>query len=472
LKPACLEQVTFQCEFRAANQRIVAAMKPFSSTWNAGLWRTPAAAAFLALSFFAVHAEQLQEQKYATERELSEIRDEIRLSATERARLTEEIASLEKDRATINRNLIDASARQRTIEERIDRATGRLQSLRSEQEAARESLRGRKALLGEVLAALQRMSHNPPPAILVRPEDALSAVRSAILLGAVIPEIRAETQVLVAELAELVRIDNEISAQRNVLTADLTALAQEEQRLNLLLSEKREITNGARQELAGQSAHAAELAAKATNLGKLIETLEVEITAVREAAEEAKRAEQARIAKEAGAKESPAAGSSREFSDMMRIAPAVEFSKAAGLLPMPANGVVVRQFGAAGGLGERSEGISIATRTNATVISPTDGWVVYSGPFRSYGQLLILNAGSGYHVILAGMDSINVQLGQFVLVGEPIARMGAQRIASMDAVGLESTRPVLYVEFRKDDQSIDPTPWWADPMLKRVADDS
>jgi murein hydrolase activator len=429
-------------------------------------------AVLLALSYLPAHGEPLQERKLATERELSEIRAKIGLSETERARLSEEIARLENDRAAINRNLIDASARQRTLEERVERATERLEALRTEQDAARESLHGRRALLGEVLAALQRMSQNPPPAILVRPEDALAAVRSAILLGAVVPEIRAETEVLIAELGELVRIEAQISEQRSVLTADLTSLDQEEQRLNLLLEEKREVTNSARQELASQSAQAAELAAKATNLGKLIETLEAEISAVREAAEEAKRAEEARRLKEAKAKSSPAPGGERGFSDMTRIAPAVEFSKTKGLLPMPVRGILVQQFGAPDGLGDPSEGMSVATNANATVISPADGWVVYSGPFRSYGQLLILNAGSGYHVILAGMDSVNVQLGQFVLVGEPIARMGAQRIAGMDGVGLESMRPVLYVEFRKDDQSIDPTPWWADPILKRVADDS
>ena len=92
--------------------------------------------------------------------------------------------------------------------------------------------------------------------------------------------------------------------------------------------------------------------------------------------------------------------------------------------------------------------------------APCDGWVVYAGPFRSYGQLLIINAGGGYHVVLAGMQRISVGLGQFVLTGEPVAAMGSgeTQVASTAPSGV--TQPIFYVEFRKDGISIDPTPWW------------
>ncbi len=87
----------------------------------------------------------------------------------------------------------------------------------------------------------------------------------------------------------------------------------------------------------------------------------------------------------------------------------------------------IREFGASDGLGGAEKGLSIATRTGAQVTAPCDGWVVYAGTFRNYGQLLILNAGGGYHVLLAGMERISVDLGQFVVTGEPVAVMGAGR---------------------------------------------
>ena len=101
------------------------------------------------------------------------------------------------------------------------------------------------------------------------------------------------------------------------------------------------------------------------------------------------------------------------------------------------------------------------------VTAPADGWVVFAGPFRSYGQLLILNAGGGYHVLLAGMERISVDLGQFVLAGEPVAVMGnGSRIAAILATG--SSQPVLYIEFRKDGTPIDPGPWWAAGEVEKV----
>lgn len=154
-------------------------------------------------------------------------------------------------------------------------------------------------------------------------------------------------------------------------------------------------------------------------------------------------------------------------------------------------GVTLRNFGAADGVGGTEKGITIATRTGAPVSAPADGWVVYAGPFRSYGQLLIINAGGGYHILMAGMERITVDLGQFVLAGEPVGVMGglsrtvantvqrgpggigsggsgasAQNGSSSPATA--TGQPQLYVEFRKDGLSIDPTPWWAATDSQKV----
>ena len=124
----------------------------------------------------------------------------------------------------------------------------------------------------------------------------------------------------------------------------------------------------------------------------------------------------------------------------------------------------IREFGGSDGSGGTQKGLSIAARPGAQITAPCDGWVVYAGAFRSYGQLLILNAGGGYHVLLAGMERISVDIGQFVLTGEPVAVMGDASQAWPQASASVTTgpkQPVLYVEFRKDGTPIDPSPWWA-----------
>jgi murein hydrolase activator len=142
-----------------------------------------------------------------------------------------------------------------------------------------------------------------------------------------------------------------------------------------------------------------------------------------------------------------------------RLKPAIPFDKAKGSLPMPCAGKKIKAFGARDEAGGKSEGVMVESRNEAQVISPSDGWVIYSGQFRSYGQLLIINAGGGYHILLAGMDQIYTSVGQFVLAGEPVAVMG--KAAPDTANGTQLRGPALYIEFRKDARPVDPDPWWS-----------
>src|SRR6202008_849702 len=143
-----------------------------------------------------------------------------------------------------------------------------------------------------------------------------------------------------------------------------------------------------------------------------------------------------------------------------RTSPAIAFASAKGIFALPVNGTKIREFGAPDGVGGTQKGISLATRPGAQVTTPCDGWVVYAGPFRSYGQLLILNAGGGYHVLIAGMERISVNIGQFVLTGEPVATLGTNSQGA-SLLPTAASQPVLYVEFRKDGTPIDSGPWWA-----------
>lgn len=407
----------------------------------------------------------LESRKKSTQTELRNIENKIQISAARKIELSDEIKGLEKDRATINRNLIQTSTRSRRLEESIARSAKRLNTLRTDEAGVRAILKSKRGVLIEVIAALQRMGHKPPPALLVRPEDALSSVRSAILLGAVVPEVREETQKLVGQLKKLVAIKNDIDENRATLKSDLENLAEEETRLTLLLEQKKRHSINARQNLAKQTALAAELAGKATNLNNLIEQLELNIDSARKAAiaaraeeERRKNLEKLNIAKK-DVKQP-------DFSDTGRIAPAMAFSAAKGLLPKPVSGVEIASFGKKNAEGEVSKSIGIATKSNARVQSPADGWVIFAGPFRSYGNLLILNAGDGYRILLSGMDTLNVELGQFILTGEPIGKMAESRIASTSNVEVGFSKPVLYIEFRKEDLSIDPSPWWTRSNLE------
>ena len=384
------------------------------------------------------------------DQELDAARAQQRETTDSQAKLKREIEALSEDRRELNQQLIDSAARVRDVEAKIDATQARLQSLDEQEHVFQKSLDERRAVIVEILAALQRIGRQPPPALLMRPEDALQALRTAITLGAVVPGMRAQADALAGDLADLLRVRKDIVAEREGLAQNLDQLGHEQLRMNMLIDERQKKQAAAEQVLDSERQRAAELARRVDNLKDLIAKLEQGLDSATRAARVTARAIEDDATRPALA----------ALGDPGRLAPAVAFAATRGHLHLPVNGVRVASSAPATASAGPEKGLSIATRTGAEITAPCDGWVVYAGPFRSYGQLLILNAGDGYHVLLAGMERISVDLGQFVLTGEPVAVMGGGSQVSA-AVAAGPKQPVLYVEFRKNGAPIDPSPWWA-----------
>lgn len=376
-----------------------------------------------------------------------------------RRQLAAELEAARGDRGKLNQLLVDTAARSREVEQQLIEVEARMTELDRAGGQIRASLVERRAVLAEVLAALVRMGRDPPPALLMRPGDALDAVRSAILLGAILPEMRVEAETLAADLSELARVRSELASARERLAALRQSLDEDRARIAGLVGERQRRQAEANPVQPADKVQAETVAKGTGDVHDLVTRLESEVPSAARAAEAAR----------AGAPGDQPSGppSQTEIAALQnpaRMAPAMPFSEAKGLLPLPVAGVRLKDFGAADGIGGSEKGLTIATRMGAQVTAPADGWVVYAGPFRSYGQLLIINAGGGYHMLMAGMDRITVDLGQFVLAGEPVAVMGSGPRAASAASG----QPHLYVEFRKDGVSIDPAPWWAATDSQKV----
>lgn len=435
-----------------------------SEGWKSspGSWRARCliGAAALAVSCAAAWAENTLDAAPDPDQSRAEyerVSGEITLSSERLAKLAAAVATVKRDHASITAALIQSAKTERKLGRDIEDIGARLEGLKDQDKTIRASLAARRVVLAEVLGALQRMGLNPPPAILVKPEDALSSVRSAILLGAVVPELRHQAEALAASLKELTRVTTSIEAERGRLTAAVGEQAAEKQKLTLLLEAKRKLQADTESALAEEKKRSATLAAKAESLKDLIASLDAEAEKNRKAAEaaEQKAATQAELA-------------ALPVPEANQLAQTVPFSALQGQVALPVIGKIKRRFGAADGNGSVMLGDMVATQSGAIVTAPADGDVLYAGPFRSYGQLLILDAGDGYHVVLAGMSSLNVASGQSVLAGEPVGAMGEARVASTSASPNGNATPELYVEFRKDGKPVDPTPWWADRFSGRT----
>ena len=438
----------------------------------------------------------MEERLVRSVEELDEILRARGISDERAAALALEIDTIRKDRAEITAALIAAAKTERKLGEDIIALQDEIVRLETEAQTVRIRLWERRDVLAEVLAALQRMGLNPPPAIVVQPEDALSSVRSAILLGAVVPQMRAETEALIADLDQLSAITVATGQEQERLETARIAQAEEQTRLTVLVEEKRALEERTADALESERQTAEALAAQAGNLQQLIMSLEQEIEAARQAAERAQREaeeaeRQARLAREQAEREAQEAAEreqrearerleaarlaerqaqerlsesrqrAQELAErQLRIAPSEPFANQRGQLAKPAAGRTITAFGGDDGLGGTASGDTLETVSDAIVTAPADGWILYAGPFRSFGNLLILDVGDGYHIVLAGMDRIEVGRGQFVAGGEPVGVMGSVRLAGVTAAAAENDNPTLYIEFRKDGTPIDPAPWW------------
>jgi len=404
---------------------------------------------------------------------LNQTEQELQSGRVKEQGLAQDLAALAEERAKLNSGLIEAGKRVQASEAKLSETEAKLAELTEQVTVIQNSITERKEAIVKMLSAMQRIGRTPPPALVTRRDDALAVVRSAMLLADIFPELKYQADNLSHELEGLVTVENGIRDQRDKEKSEAERLASEQGRLDRLLEEKRRDTAQGEAELADIRRSTADQAQAVTDLNELIDRLDAQIARVEIAQYDAEvAAERALLAREQQqALATPTnesvveikPGTKVAFASPDRLKPALPFEAARGTLRLPAQGRQVKRFGEADPTGSTLKGISLQTRGEARITAPADGWVVYAGEFRSYGQLLIINTGGGYHILLAGMSRIDVSLGQFVLAGEPIAVMGN---AAAPSQGDDSSRPVLYVEFRKDGRPVDPDPWWAEASEK------
>ncbi len=352
---------------------------------------------------------------------------------------------LEANAEKINREIKGIAARLVETGKQIQASELRLNEIESNQgklegqEAElRDSLAQRHGTLSALLATLQRMGRNPPPVMVTRRNDALTMVRSAMLLAPAIPELQGQAADLSKKLDLLSRVIQSKRAESERLRAEKVQHDKARIRLAALQDDKRKAGAQYQAELDGVRQEVARIAGSVKEIGDLLSKLDTK----------------AIVMAPSGQKVLPGAD---------RIKPQTPFAQARGLLQPPIQGLRVISFGERTKHGSLSKNIGIQARFGGAVVSPCDGLVVYAGEFRTYGQLLIISPGDGYHVLISGLSQIDVQVGQSVLMGEPVGVMSSAATvqAAQDKAG-----PVLYLEFQKDRRPIDPDPWWSGASRK------
>ena len=318
-----------------------------------------------------------------------------------------------------------------------------------------QALGQRREQFSQVLMALLRIARNPPEAMVVQPLTSAQMVRSAILLRAAVPEIEQRAASLRRSLLLLAQTRREMDDRRRELATAAVTLGEQRTRLAALMNDKETLYHRAVARSTKAEDHVKALAREAGDLRELLRRLESDRQAREKAArekaaiEKAKREEADRAT--AARKEAVTPPSAETSAPPAPERPSRPISQARGTLPYPAAGRLTGLYGQAMDTGMTRKGIVIRTRQAAQVVAPHDGRIMFAGPFRGYGRLLIIEHGEGYHSLLAGLGRIDATLGQSVVAGEPV---GVMESANGDTAE-------LYVEFRRKGQPINPLPWLA-----------
>jgi murein hydrolase activator len=441
-----------------------------------------------------------------------------KLEETERRAKTlqADVAQIDDEQARLNAQLQETAKLVQRSEAQMSNIEGRRDGLEVEQKALEATLSDRQERIGRLLSAMQRMGRNPPPVIITKREDALQMVRSAMLLAKAFPELRTQYEDLAKRLTALARVMGDIKTERDKLESETGRLKDAQLRLAALMETKRQTLSQRQEQLDGVRRAAAEISKSVEDLAELITKLDktvadrttlgaydrelakvdldrvptpppvavtkpviaqpqtqppaAKVPDVAPQLPETKVPPETKVAAlpppkavqpgvmQPGYELAPKAGGAFTAGPMQ---PKVPFHLAKGALPLPAQGKRVISFGDRLPSGKTAQGSLIETRHAAQVTSPSDGWVAYAGEFRSFGQVLIINGGGGYNIVLTGLSQIDVQIGQFILGGEPVGTMSAAPKGKV-----QGNAPVLYVEFRKDGRPVDPEPWWSDGSKK------
>jgi septal ring factor EnvC (AmiA/AmiB activator) len=382
------------------------------------------------------------------DKQLDNIQRALKKSLKEDRRLKREAALLAQELVGLRRESISQAKAIQDHEQRLTWLEAKLTDLNRQQLEKKQKLNRQRRQFASVLIALQRLANNPPEALIAQPIAPGDMVRSAILLRAAVPKLEIHASQLRNDLAALNAAHDETLARRVELETASTELRHERANLKRLLLD----TTRLKSQIYVRSKRASYRVKSLTKKEKSLQGLMTRLTRERKlrAKKEKLRQRKSRLRTPSPRAKISILKKPQKASKPSRgRSPEKPFSQARGRLPLPAAGRLTGLYGQAKKSGLTRKGITIKTRPGAQVVAPYGGTVVFSGPFRRYGQLLIIEHSEGYHSLLAGMARIDSKTGRKIFAGEPVGSMGATKDGA----------PSLYLELRRNGQPINPLPW-------------
>ena len=402
-----------------------------------------------AIIAFAFMAEAVSAAE-VSKKELERMEKQVQQQNMEHKKLQAQATQINMELANVSQEMVKTAKLIQNYEDKISRMEAELKKLRENLKEATEGFLSEDENLIKTLSALQNLALKPTEALFVQPLTPVETIRSAILLREAVPYLEQNARKIRDELENIEKQKNKVEKQVAQITAQKQILEQEHERMKTLVQKKSRIRNSLEIQTVKAKQKVEKLASQANDLRDLLNKLEKE----RQLKAKRQEEERKRLAEEERKRAEEKKVEQTQRADLIKYPPDIiteigkGFVKAKGQLPMPARGPVVATFGEEKLKGVVSKGIQIKTRNMAQVTSPFDGSVIFAGPFRGYGNLIIIDHGQGYLTLLAGLESMDVDVGQMLLAGEPVGQMP------------DSKEAKLYVELRHNNHPIDPMAWF------------
>lgn len=314
----------------------------------------------------------------------------------------------------LQRKLIQTAARIQTLEKQKLELGSQIRELSARYNVLAASFVRDRVAVAKLLAVIERLQHDMPPAIAMRPNDALGAARGAMLIGASLPDVYGQAAALARRIEVLRHTRDTLLARRAEAARNADLLSSARTELDQLLATKKvEVANAA----ATYGALKTKLDAIAKQAADF-ESLLAKVAALR--TRPAERSVVLVTAQNSGAKPARARAT--------LLAPVVGSMRLADSK-------------------SHTPGVTFVTQPGAQVVAPADCEVLFAGPYHKRGQVLILEVTAGYDLVLAGLDRTMVRAGDLVLAGEPVG--------AMPQMGQDGE---LYFELRQNGRGANPAP--------------
>ena len=346
------------------------------------------------------------------EESLGTLQKKLEQEKQQKSTLQKQVNAMESEIKDTRGKLVKAGESIQENEKELKGLSTRIAELEAKKKVLDKSLNEDRRSMARLTLALERLRRVPPEALIAKPGAPLKAAQSAMLMQEIMPALHAQAEKLRTNLAELSALTDELQGKKKKADTTYKTLKEEQKELATLVDKRELLYSATNEDLKERQENIRRISSQASNLQDLVKRLNDEQTRTAGSTKKAKV-------------KPPRSGQAR----------------------MPVAGIVSVRYGSPDNFGAPSRGITIEGNDSGLVVAPMGGVVRFAGPFKNYGQLIIVEHEKGYHSLIAGLQKIDTVVGQSVVAGEPLGLLSRASNGS---------KPTLYYELRLNGQPVNP----------------